>query len=794
MNIENLTEYNNYTVNELLSDNKIVLSKYNLPYHNTIFPKSTQIRTIDNFSRNKIITKIDDELFKDFYILSKKEQTVYLKNNTIRKYIKCKEFGDINNSYKRYNNVNAPIDYNIDANSFLNIKKNTSLNNGLNSINTNQQDFKRHNDKTTIEYVLKWAKEQNIKYIYAIVEHRPYIISKEYTSIFAYYTVIGSTEYMEKDEVTIPSYEPTHTTYGEPITVINNNNGPTPVPPITPSLELLFNSNLFKSFSHTSSINIDITDQNNIQFSSLSFDTINDKIIININAASFKNSDNTFTQSISYGTTYTAPDIDITLADGIHTYPSNIDIDLSNYEEIHNIQIENTNGNILNNINSSASNVTIQDTDVTVNVHNSDNSYNVNNPYSLYSCVDNGTKNISIQDTEINVRELDSDGNVINSHPLSLPSGIDNGNYDITIQKWQRPFDWLPMPTVTATDQIFAGLHAVFDLESNFVAFKFETSTGDYRVDWGDGTVTDYASGALAQHNYDYSTYDVGNATLCSRGYKQAMITVTPLTGNLTTFNFQQRYVTSPVQNQPYSTGFLDIVTSMPNAVIGGSLVLGGITVRHTKCERVVVKSLGGCTSLGFFYRYFFSLQVSEIADTSGVKSIAQIHSENYSLIFAPNYDTSNVVDFNLAFAYCHSLIKSFNYDTSNGVNMYAMHYDNISLITPSSYNTQNATNMNAMHNNNISLVTLLNYDQTSATNTNNIVKGCNSLRWCDTSFKTSVSFEGCALSQQALVHIFNNLQVVVGQTINITGCWGASALTPTERAIATGKGWTIIG
>lgn len=49
-------------------------------------------------------------------------------------------------------------------------------------------------------------------------------------------------------------------------------------------------------------------------------------------------------------------------------------------------------------------------------------------------------------------------------------------------------------------------------------------------------------------------------------------------------------------------------------------------------------------------------------------------------------------------------------------------------------------------------------------------------------------------LGQAALVQVFNDLPTLTGKTIDITGCTGAAALTAGERAIATGKGWTITG
>lgn len=49
-------------------------------------------------------------------------------------------------------------------------------------------------------------------------------------------------------------------------------------------------------------------------------------------------------------------------------------------------------------------------------------------------------------------------------------------------------------------------------------------------------------------------------------------------------------------------------------------------------------------------------------------------------------------------------------------------------------------------------------------------------------------------LGQAALVQVFNDLPTLASKTINITGAAGAASLTAGERAIATGKGWTIIG
>ena len=147
--------------------------------------------------------------------------------------------------------------------------------------------------------------------------------------------------------------------------------------------------------------------------------------------------------------------------------------------------------------------------------------------------------------------------------------------------EWQRPADWLPMPTnITSADQTFVGLHAVIENSDNYCAFSFTTSSGQYRVDWGDGNVTLHNSGTIAQYQYNFAS--VSNSTLSSRGYKQVMVKVTAVSGNLLGCNFQQRFVTTPVQNQVYSSGFLECILSMPNSSSGGNITFGGFTIRHS--------------------------------------------------------------------------------------------------------------------------------------------------------------------------------------------------------------------
>jgi len=61
--------------------------------------------------------------------------------------------------------------------------------------------------------------------------------------------------------------------------------------------------------------------------------------------------------------------------------------------------------------------------------------------------------------------------------------------------------------------------------------------------------------------------------------------------------------------------------------------------------------------------------------------------------------------------------------------------------------------------------------------------------QWTGTSPQVNVSY--CDLGVAALNQLFTDLTIIVGKTINITGCTGAAGCT---RTIATAKGWVVIG
>jgi len=413
---------------------------------------------------------------------------------------------------------------------------------------------------------------------------------------------------------------------------------------------------------------------------------------------------------------------------------------------------------------------------------------------------------------------------------------------------WERPSDWLPMPTgITSNDQIFVGLHAVIMENDNYVAFLFTTSTGQYQVDWGDGTVTLHNSNTKAEYQYNFATYDVNNTTLCSRGYKQAIITVTPVSGNLLTCNFQQRYTTTPTQNQQYSTGFLDCILSMPNANSGLSIVFGN-DVRHSYVERFDIKSIGNCTIINNLFAQCYSLQsvplfntqnvtqiLSMFANCFSLKSVPLFNTENvtvvqfmfqncislesvplfntqnvtnisrmltgcFSLKSVPLFNTQNVTNFQDMLISCWSLKSVPQFNTNFATNMSFMFADCFSLKSVPSFNTQNVTTMNSMFRscqslNSIPALSTQSITTTSGSDFGAFAQNANSLNRCQIILARTVSFANCQLSRDAIVEIFNNLvdrTSTTSATITITGNWGVGALSAADLAIATNKNWVV--
>lgn len=280
---------------------------------------------------------------------------------------------------------------------------------------------------------------------------------------------------------------------------------------------------------------------------------------------------------------------------------------------------------------------------------------------------------------------------------------------------WRRPADWIPMPTITATEEKVAALFLVGDHDSNYVAFR---CSGAYTVDWGDGTTENVASNTTAEHNYVFSdlsaSTEFGPAGSKSR---QAMIVITPQAGqNLTAISFNYRHSSL---STTYTTPILEIVLAAPNCT---SLLIGSTTGNLRLLEQCTILSHNTTNMLNMFY---------------GCTSLQSV----------PLFDTSSVTNMTSMFLNCYSLQTIPALDCSASTNMGNFVFNNFGL------------------------------------------KRCQA-----TGIAKTISFQNATLGPDELNEIYTNLADLTGlpsETITVTGNYGTATDNP---AIATAKGWTVIG
>jgi len=401
---------------------------------------------------------------------------------------------------------------------------------------------------------------------------------------------------------------------------------------------------------------------------------------------------------------------------------------------------------------------------------------------------------------------------------------------------WQRPSDWIAIPSIAPGEQVFYGLIAVYNvIDSNKVAFTF---AGNYTIDWGDGSALENVlSGVKAEHSYTYAS--VSNPT--SEGWRQALIKVIPTgVANITRVDLQQTPTGIAVGK---TTQFMDIVMSVPN-VTGAStnLVIGtGTTVLHRVVERIWIKEIGAINNMTTMFGSCASLQSVPLFNTVSVTNMDRMFSGCNSLrtvpLFntinvtnvigmqgmftncsslqnVPLFDTSNVVGMGTMFSGCTSLQSVPLFDTTNVGTMQGMFSGCSSLQSVPLFNTASVTSMTQMFLNCTSLQSVPAFNTVNVSTLNSMFQGCGSLyqaeiigtnvtniatiftsvnslqRFIATGLTRGVVLSNNLMSATEINNFFTSLGTASGaQTIVVTGNPGAATC---NILIATVKGFTV--
>jgi len=324
-----------------------------------------------------------------------------------------------------------------------------------------------------------------------------------------------------------------------------------------------------------------------------------------------------------------------------------------------------------------------------------------------------------------------------------------------SLTTWTRPGDWLTLPTVTSTDQKFAGLLAITNDTTNYIALSATVSAGTYTVDWGDGSATQtFASGATAQKVFDYAS--ISAATTTTQGFRQTIITVTATTGNLTGVNLQVKYVNVPALGA-YAAKWLDIIVGSPNMT---SMTVGAVTLivgmswlqqykLMSTASTFTTLTFNGCSrlqsvptlnfsnitlntynGLGFF-QGCSSLQVAPSIDCTKFSSMSQFFYNCQNLRSVPNYSTStNNTNCSNMFFQCYNLRSIEALDVSKVTTTLSMFGGCTSLTTlpPLNFSTL-LTITTTMFDGCFSLQSVPLFNTINVTNTQNMFRSCASLR-----------------------------------------------------------------
>jgi len=305
---------------------------------------------------------------------------------------------------------------------------------------------------------------------------------------------------------------------------------------------------------------------------------------------------------------------------------------------------------------------------------------------------------------------------------------------------WTRPSDWLTIPTPGTQEVI--GLMAVYDDGSNYVAL---TCAGAYTVDWGDGTVTNYATGVTASYQHTFASLSSG--TLTSKGFRQALVRITPQSGqNLTTVTLG---VTNATIGKSFAPGWLefDIRTPFALPTYGASANI----IRYARLEKITIRETGGQNPQNLFTNLYNLKSVYiEPAETTGCTAFNSMFSNCYALEDVNLFDMSSATNTTTMFNNCFNIqsVPAFNLSACTtvtqmfggcyslvtvpaitlGTDATQLFFNCYSLVTIGMMVTTNVTNFTGMFQNCVALTSIPIINTSAGQNFTNMFNGCQSI------------------------------------------------------------------
>jgi surface protein len=250
---------------------------------------------------------------------------------------------------------------------------------------------------------------------------------------------------------------------------------------------------------------------------------------------------------------------------------------------------------------------------------------------------------------------------------------------------------------------------------------------GGVQIDWGDGSAIQYTFNGLQTNKLlSWSSYSAG--TLTTRGYRQAVITVTPITGfNLTGFTVAKyQAISGQGTINAYATKILDIAAGGPFIT---NLTIGQTVAPCTWLEQANIISIGTNPSITFNACGNLRNVVNIAVPASGAWSASSMFQSCANLQTIPIFDTSRCNNMLSMFSGCFNLLSVPEFNTINVTSMVTMFNACNKLLTIPQFNTVNVTAMNSMFSNCLSLQYVPLMDTGNVINMSSMFNNCNSLK-----------------------------------------------------------------
>ena len=371
-----------------------------------------------------------------------------------------------------------------------------------------------------------------------------------------------------------------------------------------------------------------------------------------------------------------------------------------------------------------------------------------------------------------------------------------------TSTEWQRPTEWLTMPSISATDRVLYALVLVYENGENLITFYAQLNR--VRIDWGDGSSTENTTGSPSSHNYDYSAITQTPITYNGQNVKQCIMSLTIISAS----GADMRFTSNAGINKSGNNAIVDIL-----CCFNARNVRLSISNQFQNARRMDDLRIFKCLDLGtdttfFWANYSWQNLKLEIFDipTNGL----QTHRGNnrtfqHTII---NQSIGNIRGFGSC--YNHAVL---NGGVGNIIAARSGDYTDATLVTCNDITVTQSDCFTRCK------VNILGSITATTTNFRRLFQGCTTKRLVFASLpaqptsmannsgcfafmgyleemivpglQNGFTIEGSNMSATALNAMFTSLGTANGsQTITVTGNPGAATC---DTSIATNKGFTVV-